>query len=70
MPRFMKNYNVRFAKEPRDLHDTNRALRPGEELDLIFCRRELRKVTKALTLHYERKLYRLANTAANRRLVG
>jgi hypothetical protein len=41
-----------------------------EDLDLIFAWRELRKVTKARTLHYERKLYLLADTPDNRRLIG
>jgi hypothetical protein len=59
-----------LPKPPRDEHDAHRALRADEDLDLIFCWRELRKVTKALTLHYERKLYLLADTAANRRLIG
>jgi hypothetical protein len=70
MPRFIQDYNARFAKDPRDPHDAHRALRPDEDLDLTFCWRELRKVTKALTLHYERKLYLLADNAANRRLIG
>jgi hypothetical protein len=70
MPRFIEEYNARFAKVPRDAHDAHRALRSDEQIDLIFCWRELRKVTKALTLHYERKLYMLADTAINRRLIG
>jgi hypothetical protein len=70
MPRFIEDYNERFAKPPRDPHDAHRALRADEDLDLVFSWRELRKVTKALTLHYERKLYLLADTAANRRLIG
>src|SRR5579862_220657 len=70
MPRFIADYNARFAKEPREAHNAHRALRADEELDLIFCWRELRKVTKALTLHYERKLYILADTPINRRLIG
>jgi transposase len=70
MPHFIEDYNRRFAKEPRDPHDAHRPLRCDEELDTIFCWRELRKVTKALTLHYERKLYLLADTADNRRLIG
>ena len=70
MPRFIEDYNARFAKPPRNEHDAHRALRADEDLDLIFCWRELRKVTKALTLHYERKLYLLADTAATRRLIG
>src|SRR5665213_1177951 len=69
MPRYIEDYNARFAKEPRDPHNAHRTLRADEDLDLVFCWRELRKVTKALTLHYERKLYLLADTAANRRLI-
>jgi len=70
MPRFIEAYNVRFAKLPRDKHDAHRALRADEDLGLIFAWRELRKVTKDLTLHYERKLYLLADTPENRRLIG
>jgi hypothetical protein len=70
MPRFIEAYNARFAKAPRDQHDAHRALRPDEELDLIFSWRELRKVTKDLTLHYERKLFLLEDNPENRRLIG
>jgi hypothetical protein len=51
MPQFIDDYNARFGKEPREAHNAHRALRADEELELIFCWRELRKVTKALTLH-------------------
>ncbi len=70
MPRFIEAYNARFAKPPRDTHDAHRALRSDEELDLVFCWRELRKVTKDLTLHYERKLLLLEDTPENRRFIG
>lgn len=70
MPRFIEAYNTKFSKPPRNKHDAHRALRPDEDLDFIFAWRELRKVTKALTLHYERKLYLLGDTAENRRLIG
>ena len=70
MPDFIEGYNTRFAKAPRNGYDAHRAVRADEELDLIFAWRELRKVTQSLTLHYERKLYLLADTAANRRLIG
>jgi hypothetical protein len=70
MPHFIGAYNERFAKEPRDKHDAHRALRVDEDLDLVFAWRELRKVTKDLTLHYERKLYLLEDVPANRRLIG
>jgi hypothetical protein len=70
MPGFIESYNARFAKVPRNDYDAHRELRADEELDLIFAWRELRKVTQSLTLHYERKLYLLPDTAANRRLIG
>jgi transposase len=70
MPDFIESYNARFAKVPRNGYDAHRALRDDEDLDLIFAWRELRKVTQNLTLHYERKLYLLPDTPANRRLIG
>jgi hypothetical protein len=70
MPAFIADYNQRFGKLPRDRHDAHRPLRDDECLDSIFAWRELRKITQSLTLNYERKLYLLADTATNRRLVG
>ncbi|MBS0417026.1 MAG: ISNCY family transposase [Proteobacteria bacterium] len=70
MPSFTAAYNMRFAKAPRDPHDAHRELRPDEDLNSIFAWRELRKVTKDLTLHYERKLYLLEDKPENRRLIG
>ncbi len=70
MPRFIEAYNARCAKVAREKHDAHRPLRADENLDLVFAWRELRKVTKDLTLHYERKLYLLLDTPNNRRLAG
>jgi transposase len=70
MPAFMEAYNARFAKLPRNSYDAHRAVRADENLELIFAWRELRKVTQNLTLHYERKLYLLEDTPANRRLIS
>jgi hypothetical protein len=70
MPAFMEHYNGKFAKVPRGNHDAHRAVREDEDLGLIFAWRELRKVTQNLTLHYDRKLYLLADCPDNRRLIG
>jgi hypothetical protein len=70
IPAFIEAYNTRFAKVPRNGFDAHRPLRPDENLELIFAWRELRKVTQSLTLHYERKLFLLADIPANRRLIG
>jgi hypothetical protein len=70
MPTFIADYNGRFGKAPRDAHDAHRPVRTDEDLASIFCWRELRKVTKSLTLHYQRKLYLLTETPNARRLIG
>ena len=70
MSTFIADYNGRFGKAPRDAHDAHRPVRTDEDLDSIFSWRELRKVTKNLTLHYERKLYLLPDTPTNRRYSG
>jgi Homeodomain-like domain len=70
MPSFIAAYNKKFARAPLEQHDAHRPLRADEDMDFIFCWRELRKVTKALTLHYERKLYMIADNPANRRFIG
>lgn len=70
MPTFIADFNRRFGKLPRDRHDAHRPLREDEHLDSIFAWRETRKVTQNLTLHYERKLYLLPDTEANRRFIG
>jgi hypothetical protein len=70
MPTYVADYNARFGKVARDAHDAHRPVRPDEDLDSIFAWREQRKVTSNLTLHYERKLYLLADTPKNRRYAG
>jgi len=70
IPAFVDDYNRRFGKQPRNAHDAHRPLRPDEDVESIFSWRELRKMTKDLTLHYERKLYMVADSPANRRLIG
>jgi len=70
IPTFIDDYNRRFGKLPRDRHDAHRAVRKDEDLDAIFAWREYRKVTKTLTLRYERKMYMIDDTPDNRRHVG
>jgi hypothetical protein len=70
MPAYVADYNALFGKVARDAHDAHRPVRPDEDLDSIFAWREQRKVINNLTLHYERKLYLLANTPKNRRYAG
>jgi transposase len=69
-PAFMAAYNARFAKPPKSAFDAHRPLRDDENLERLLTWRESRKVTKALTVRYDRVLYLLADTLANRKLIG
>ena len=68
-PSFIAAYNARFAKPPRSTFDAHRPLRDDEDLDRLMTWRETRRVTKALTVQYDRVMYLLEDTPANRRLI-
>jgi transposase len=68
-PAFMQRYNARFAKPPRSTFDAHRPLRPDEDLDTLLTWRETRRVTKALTVQYDRVMYLLDDTPENRKRV-
>ncbi|CAG9257474.1 ISNCY family transposase [Paraburkholderia caribensis] len=68
-PCYIAAYNARFAKPPRSTFDAHRPLRDDEDLDLLLTWRELRRVTKSLTVQYDRVLYLLDDTPANRKLI-
>ncbi|VWD62403.1 integrase catalytic subunit [Burkholderia contaminans] len=65
-PSFMAMYNERFAKPPKSGFDAHRPLGSDEDLDLLLTWRETRRVTKALTVQYDRVLYLLDDTPGNR----
>jgi transposase len=69
VPAFIAAYNARFAKPPRSTFDAHRLLREDEDLDALLTWRELRRVTKSLTVQYDRVMYLLEDTVANRKLV-
>ncbi|WP_288493640.1 ISNCY family transposase, partial [uncultured Pseudomonas sp.] len=57
LPLFMVDYNRRFAKPPRSDFDSHRPIRGDEDLTLIFTWREPRRVSKSLTLQYDKRLF-------------
>ncbi|SAK52529.1 integrase catalytic subunit [Caballeronia glebae] len=69
-PSFMAAYNARFAKPPRSEFDAHRPLRADESLELALTWREPRKVTKSLTVQYDRVMYLLDDLPANRKLIS
>ncbi|WP_227792229.1 ISNCY family transposase [Burkholderia sp. BE17] len=68
-PSFMAAYNARFAKPPKSSFDAHRPLRDDESLELTLTWREPRKVTKSLTVQYDRVMYLLDDTPENRKLI-
>ncbi|PCE30590.1 ISNCY family transposase [Burkholderia ubonensis] len=58
-----------FAKPPRSDFDAHRPLRDDEDLDQLLTWRETRRVSKSLTVLYDRVLYLLDDTPANRTLI-
>ncbi len=68
-PIFMAAYNARFAKPPKSDFDAHRPLRADESLELVMTWRETRKVTKSLTVQYDRVMYLLDDTPENRKLI-
>lgn len=67
---YMADYNRRFGKAPRHDVDVHRAVEHGEDLDLIFTVREHRKVSKSLTIQYEKIQYLIEDSELSRRAIG
>ncbi|WP_446902037.1 ISNCY family transposase [Burkholderia sp. YIM B11467] len=68
-PSFIAMYNARFAKPPRSDFNAHRPLRNDENLDRLMTWRETRRVSKSLTVLYDRVLYLLEDTLENRKLI-
>jgi len=67
---FVVDFNRRFARSPHDSRNAHRPLLEGEKLEDICQTRVARKVSKQLTLNYQRKMYVLEPGAAAREARG
>lgn len=67
---YMADYNRRFAKPPRHDFDVHRPLELEDDLDAIFTWREPRRISKSLTLQYDKVLYLLEDNELSRRFQG
>jgi hypothetical protein len=56
-PEFMADYNERFGKPPLNDYDVHRPVRDDEDLALILTWQEDRKISKELTVHFQRGRY-------------
>lgn len=67
---FMADYNHRFAKLPLNNWDVHRPLEPGVDLESVFTWREPRRVSKSLTIQYDKVLYLIEDNETSRRAIG
>ncbi len=65
LPRFIEEYNEKFGKEPRD-PDAHRAMRKEDELERIFARRSVRKLSKNLSFQHGGNAYQIQPSNPNR----
>jgi len=69
-PEFMADFNARFGKPPRNPKDMHRPLADHENLDGAMCRKEVRTLSQALTLRYDKVLFILDPTEQANALAG
>ncbi|MBO4154581.1 ISNCY family transposase [Enterobacter kobei] len=67
---FMTDYNRRFAKAPRHDFDVHRPLENDDDLSAFFTWREQRRVSKSLTVQYDKVLYLIEDNELSRRSIG
>jgi hypothetical protein len=70
VPEFLHDYNQRFAKPPRNDFNAHRPLREDEDLTPIFTWREPRKVSRSLTVQYDKTIFLLEDSVETRALIG
>ncbi|SBN02577.1 hypothetical protein SB00094_00066 [Klebsiella variicola subsp. tropica] len=66
----MADYNRRFAKAPRHDFDVHRPLENDDDMAASFTWREPRRVSKSLTVQYEKVLYLIEDNELSRRSIG
>lgn len=66
----MADYNRRFAKAPRHDFDVHRPLENDDDMAASFTWREQRRVSKSLTVQYDKVLYLIEDNELSRRSIG
>lgn len=59
LPGYLVKHNHRFAVKPRSPIDRHEPLRPENDLDLIFTKRQTRILSKNLEFQYKRVIYQV-----------
>ena len=59
LPEFCADFNRRFAVVPRSNHDAHRPLLKTENLDLILTRQKTTRLSRNLTVQYQKVIYQI-----------
>lgn len=59
LPPFLEDFNQKFAKVPKNPNNAHRALLATQNLDRIFCLKQIRQLSKNLTLQYKNIIYQI-----------
>ena len=59
LPEFMEKHNKKFAVEPKSSNDAHVKLKDNTNVDLIFCLKNERKLSKNLELSYNNIIYQV-----------
>src|SRR6187551_2074160 len=70
LPGFVEDYNKRFGRAPANTKDLHRPLSEADDLDEILAWRDERKLTRNLTLRYDRMMLLLDPSPLARGLAG
>jgi hypothetical protein len=66
LPSYIEEHNKKFGKGPRDEENAHRPMREQDDLERIFARRSIRKISKDLSFNYEGTFYQIQATLPNR----
>jgi hypothetical protein len=70
LPRFMADYNARFAKPPANAKNMHRPVRACDDLDDAFAWKEERTLSQALTLQYDKVMFILEPSELAKAAIG
>jgi len=59
LPEFRKDFNQRFAVQPRSTHDAHRPLLKTENLDIVFTHQKTGTLSKNLTIQFNKVIYQI-----------
>lgn len=66
LPEFIEEYNEKFGKEARNAEDAHRPMRENDDLERIFAKKTIRKLSKSLSFQYKGTIYQIQPPTRNR----